>query len=212
MLKKMLATTALSALLASPALAQGVTQPQDPTTPTAPAPAEDPLGGPADDTFDAPADDAFDAPADDPLGAPADDTFDAPADDPLGAPADDAFDTQADDPLGAPADAPGVGTLDGEGAEVETGPGFAPEELIGADILDFDGQVVAQVNDVVTGADGEVETILINVGGFLGLGARTVGIPFEDVTVDTDDAGKIVLRTPLTSDDISDLPEFEQQV
>ena len=181
MLNKFLATTALSAMLALPAYAQ--------TADTA----EEPMDAPAvEEGMDAPEGDdpmADDPMADDPL---ADDALD---EDPL---AEEEFDT---DMTEAP-DAPEAGA--------EAGIELTADEVIGADVLSFEGESIANVDDVVLTAEGDVEYILVDVGGFLGLGARTVAIPFADVTVQMDDAGNPELQTQLSEDDLENMPEYEE--
>lgn len=184
MLKKLLATTALSALLVAPAYAQD-------TQPT-----EDPIEAPADTPeFDQdPAADPLDAPADDPLADPVDDPLADPADDPMADPIED--DGMTDD------------------MEMDTAPAgesVMADDIIGADLLGFDGEVIATVDDVVLDASGEIESILVDVGGFLGLGATTVAIPFADLDVATDEDGETVLRSQLTSDDLEAMPEYQEE-
>lgn len=192
MLKKLLATTALSALLIGPAFAQD-TQPTD-----------DPIEAPAD------APDASEDPMTDPLADPADDPMADPVDDPLADPADDPMTEPADDPMADPADDPMADDMDMD--TTPNGDTVLADDVIGADLLGFDGEVIATVDDVVLDATGGIESILVDVGGFLGLGATTVEIPFADVTVETDEAGDTVLRSQLTSDDLEAMPEYEEEV
>ena len=192
MLKKLLATTALSALLIGPAFAQD-TQPTD-----------DPIEAPAD------APDASEDPMTDPLADPADDPMADPVDDPLADPADDPMTEPADDPMADPADDPMADDMDMD--TTPNGDTVLADDVIGADLLGFVGEVIATVDDVVLDATGGIESILVDVGGFLGLGATTVEIPFADVTVETDEAGDTVLRSQLTSDDLEAMPEYEEEV
>lgn len=200
MLKKLLATTALSALLIGPAFAQD-TQPTD-----------DPIEAPADapDASEDPMTDPLADPADDPMADPADDPMADPVDDPLADPADDPMTEPADDPMADPADDPMADDMDMD--TTPNGDTVLADDVIGADLLGFVGEVIATVDDVVLDATGGIESILVDVGGFLGLGATTVEIPFADVTVETDEAGDTVLRSQLTSDDLEAMPEYEEEV
>lgn len=186
MLKKILATTALSALLVSPALAQDTTDPDAIDPPameeTTPEQGTDPLldSEPMDDPLDDPAD---------PLEAP---------EDPLGAPETEAPET----------DMPDMPEATDPGADVG-GATVMADDVIGADLVDFEGNSIATVDDVVMDTTGEIESVLVDVGGFLGFGARTVAIPLADITIDTDADGDTVLRTALSSDDLENLPEYE---
>lgn len=146
--------------------------------------AEEPMDAPAvEEGMDAPEGD--DPMADDPL---ADDALD---EDPL---AEEEFDTDMTEEPDMP----------------EAGIELTADEVIGADVLSFEGESIANVDDVVLTAEGDVEYILVDVGGFLGLGARTVAIPFADVTVQMDDAGNPELQTQLSEDDLENMPEYEE--
>jgi sporulation protein YlmC with PRC-barrel domain len=169
MLKKILATTALSALLAAPVLAQDAPPPDDPIDPP-----------------------VMEEPAPEP-GLPEGDVTE-PGEFP-----DDPVDTQPD-----------TAPLPGTDAAPDTAAVNA-EDVIGAELVDFEGNSIATVDDVVIDAQGGVEAVLVNVGGFLGFGARTVVIPMSDVTVDTDIEGEIVLRTALTSEDLENMPEHQEE-
>jgi sporulation protein YlmC with PRC-barrel domain len=64
------------------------------------------------------------------------------------------------------------------------------ERLQSADIRGPDGEEIGSVSDVVLSPDGQVTHALVDVGGWLGIGTRTVAIPFDDVDVmraDNDD-------------------------
>ncbi len=184
MLKKMLATTALSALLVAPALAQDTVQPDEPAD--APAMMDDAPETPTQDS------DPLDAPMEEPEA-------DMPE---FGEP-------EAADP------APEADPLQGETTGgLDTAPATDPifaEDVIGADLVDFDGETIATVDDAVLDANGNVESLLVDVGGFLGFGARTVAISMDDVTMETDLDGNVVLRTALTGDDLENLPEYEEE-
>ena len=52
-------------------------------------------------------------------------------------------------------------------------------KLIGVAVYGADGRQVGVVKDVLIGHDGVVQVVVIGVGGFLGLGAKDVGVPFD---------------------------------
>ena len=55
-------------------------------------------------------------------------------------------------------------------------------KLMGVDIYGPDDKKVGDVTEVVFDKTGKVEIITVGVGGFLGIGAKDVAIPFEQVT------------------------------
>ncbi|CAH1648066.1 PRC-barrel domain containing protein [Hyphomicrobiales bacterium] len=55
-------------------------------------------------------------------------------------------------------------------------------KLIGVDIYGPDDKKVGDVTEVIVDKTGKVEMVTVGVGGFLGIGAKDVAIPFEQVT------------------------------
>lgn len=52
-------------------------------------------------------------------------------------------------------------------------------QLIGVGVYSADNQKVGTVKDVLIDHDGAVQVVVIGVGGFLGIGAKDVGVPFN---------------------------------
>ncbi|WP_439499969.1 PRC-barrel domain-containing protein [Bosea sp. (in: a-proteobacteria)] len=55
-------------------------------------------------------------------------------------------------------------------------------KLMGVDIYGADKKKVGDVTEVLFDKTGKVEMVTVGVGGFLGIGAKDVAIPFEQVT------------------------------
>ena len=79
--------------------------------------------------------------------------------------------------LGAPAPAPvelsGDWVVD-EGWRPADMAAVTADQMIGADIRNADGQVIASVDDLILSADGKAESIAATFGGFLGFGTESV--------------------------------------
>ncbi len=70
---------------------------------------------------------------------------------------------------------------------------------------------IGEVSDVVMTRDGDVKAVLVDVGGFLGLGAKTVAITMEQLSWQTeegDDEPFLVLKTDRAA--LENAPEFER--
>jgi hypothetical protein len=59
-------------------------------------------------------------------------------------------------------------------------------KLIGVTVYGSDNQKIGAIKDVLIGHDGTARTIVIGVGGFLGMGTKDVALPFKDVQWKTD--------------------------
>ncbi len=115
-------------------------------------------------------------------------------------------------PMGATAPAPpaeltGDWVVDENFQPVEVA-GLTADQIIGADIRNADGEVVATVGDVVLGADGKAESVAAKFGGFLGFGSNTVLLTLDEVEFMRNDSGTIVLRTSLTPESLEGRPDY----
>jgi uncharacterized protein YrrD len=86
------------------------------------------------------------------------------------------------------------------------------EDLIGTDILDAEDNNVGTIDDIVLTQEGQVGEIIVDVGGFLGIGARSVAIAFDDLQIARDEGGMTTtLRayTMMTEEELENMPEWE---
>ncbi len=81
------------------------------------------------------------------------------------------------------------------------------DELTGADVHDLAGTSIGNVNDLVLSGD-TVSGALIDVGGFLGIGSKTVLVPIDALSVVRDaDQSVVRIETSLTREHLEALPE-----
>jgi len=83
--------------------------------------------------------------------------------------------------------------------------GITADELIGMNVVDASGDSVGSVTDLLFGADDQVDHAIIDVGGFLGFGAKSVAIPLDDLTIAEGD-GEVVLDK--TRDELDAMSEW----
>ena len=191
----LLATTAVASMLAFGAAAQ---EAADPAVPAAP--------------MDAP---AVEAPADAMPAEPAMPEADAAAD--VTAPEAPATET-AQEPA-APLDpaAPGAAPMDPAVADVDRvltpvqTTDISADALIGTTIQTMDGENIAEVEDVLVSADGAVEHVVAQFGGFLGFGSNKVLLTMDEIEVMQDEAGIFVVQTALTPESLEGRPEYQAE-
>jgi sporulation protein YlmC with PRC-barrel domain len=149
-----------------------------------------------DEPMDTAAAPAADQPADGNAMAPPDDAADvavapAPADQPADA-ATDATETGAiapADQAAAPADT-AMDPLNREGLVDFDELTLTAEEVIGTNVYGPDDQHIGVIGDLVLGEDGgAIDAIIIDFGGFLGIGTKEVAVGFEDLQFYANDAG-----------------------
>ncbi|MFW8633530.1 PRC-barrel domain-containing protein [Cribrihabitans pelagius] len=82
------------------------------------------------------------------------------------------------------------------------------EALTGARAYDANDEHVGEVSDVVLTADGGVDGVIVDLGGFLGIGEKPVKLTMDDVEI-TDVEGDIRVRIMMTEEQMEALPEYE---
>src|SRR3546814_8515721 len=64
--------------------------------------------------------------------------------------------------------------------------GATGEKLEGKDLYGADNQKVGEIDKVLMGPDNKANSVLVDIGGFLGIGAETVAIPVAQLRADGD--------------------------
>ncbi|MDP3197413.1 PRC-barrel domain-containing protein [Tabrizicola sp.] len=85
------------------------------------------------------------------------------------------------------------------------------ELLTGADVRGSDDASIAEVSDLVLTGEGQVTDVILDVGGFLGIGARSVAIPMDRLTVAQTEGGAVRLWVNMTKEELEALPEYKVQ-
>lgn len=80
--------------------------------------------------------------------------------------------------------------------------------LINMDVKNSADEKIGDINDVIVGADGKVEQVIISVGGFLGVGTRKVAVAWNEVKVDTN---ADVAWVNLSKQQLQIAPEFKDR-
>ena len=87
----------------------------------------------------------------------------------------------------------------------------ASEEMAEAD----DGpewESIGEISDVVMTREGDVKAVLVDIGGFLGMGAKTVAITMEELAWQTEEGDEepfLVLKTDRAA--LENAPEFDRE-
>jgi sporulation protein YlmC with PRC-barrel domain len=76
------------------------------------------------------------------------------------------------------------------------------------DVYDQTNTKIGQVMDVLVGQDGQVNALIIGVGGFLGAGEKDVAVSFNTVKATMKD-NKIYLTMNTTKDALKSAPGFK---
>lgn len=108
---------------------------------------------------------------------------------------------QTQQPLTQPGERQQLGTA--ETRQLPQGAG----EVLNKQVFGATGEEVGQVRDVIISQDGNVEAVVIERGGVLGIGAQQVAIDWNQLSVDSQRDG---LSINMTENQLSELPEYQE--
>jgi hypothetical protein len=82
-------------------------------------------------------------------------------------------------------------------------------DLLGANVVDEQGETIASVDDIVRRPGGPEDELyaVLEVGGFLGIGARQVAVPLNDLEVGADN--ELIMRG-VTQEQLEQMQPYEQ--
>ncbi|WP_026757004.1 PRC-barrel domain-containing protein [Sediminimonas qiaohouensis] len=85
------------------------------------------------------------------------------------------------------------------------------EQLMGQSVYDANGNEVGDIGEVLMNGDGESTEVVIEVGGFLGIGEKPVAVALKDLTISRSDGASSALRieTAHTEEDLDSMPEWK---
>jgi len=79
---------------------------------------------------------------------------------------------------------------------------ISADNLIGTTVYGADDANIGKIDDIVLTSDNQVDAVVVDVGGFLGIGAKPVAIGMDKLKFMTDKDGKTYLYTNFTKDQL----------
>ncbi|WP_299655340.1 PRC-barrel domain-containing protein [uncultured Jannaschia sp.] len=86
---------------------------------------------------------------------------------------------------------------------------FEADSLTGSSLYGSNDENIGEVSDLVMNDAGTVDGVLVEVGGFLGLGEKEVEIPFDRLTILRSEAGDIRAYIEATEDELESMPSAQ---
>lgn len=86
------------------------------------------------------------------------------------------------------------------------------EDLEGVALFDATDERVGEISDIVLTDDGQVEQVIVDAGGFLGLGEKPVAVAFDEIEISRDQAGEadaLEATTSLTIEEFEAMKEWK---
>ena len=106
--------------------------------------------------------------------------------------------------------AAGQATQNRAGAPATTGSTTTLPTVSDADWTTMKGNHdhIGEVNNLVLSTDGRIQHVVLGVGGFLGIGEKSVSVRFSDIRWMTDSSGKIFGVVQRTRQELEAAPAF----
>jgi len=137
----------------------------------------------------------------------------APAD-PAVEPMDQAQTTAPADPAApaatAPTDTTTTAAIDRSTLKEMPATEMRAEDLIGTTVYGANDANVGSIGDVLLTADGKIDAYLVDVGGFLGMGAKEVAIGSDNLAFMTDNDGNKYLYTTFTKEQLDAAAAYDK--
>lgn len=91
-----------------------------------------------------------------------------------------------------------------------TGAELSAETLTGTTVYGPNDENIGSVSDIALTADGKVDAIILDVGGFLGIGQKSVAVAMDNLQFMKDSGGSVYLYTAFTQDQLKNAPEYNK--
>jgi sporulation protein YlmC with PRC-barrel domain len=84
------------------------------------------------------------------------------------------------------------------------------ESVLKASVRNANNEKVGEIEDVYLDAKGQIQTVVVSVGGFLGMGSKHVEVKWSDLQVKRD-GDTIAVVTSWTKDSLKAMPDFKYE-
>lgn len=95
------------------------------------------------------------------------------------------------------------------GYQVYDGTTLSTADLDGETVYGADEQQVSTISALLLDGNGVVTDAILDMGGFLGLGTRSVAVPYSELIVLRSGQGQVRVYLPYTEEQLQGLPEYE---
>lgn len=81
--------------------------------------------------------------------------------------------------------------------------------FIGQSVTNDAGESVGSINDLLFDKTGRIHSVVIGVGGFLGIGEKNVAMSYSALSTTADNKGKRVVRLSVSKEQLKAAPDFK---
>jgi sporulation protein YlmC with PRC-barrel domain len=119
-------------------------------------------------------------------------------------------DTAANQPAAGATDNTQTAAIDRNSLkEVDMGQ-MSAENLVGTTVYGANDENIGEVGDVVLSQDGKVDAIIIDVGGFLGMGEKPVAVGMDNLQFLSDENNRMYLYTNFSKEQLDQAQAYDE--
>lgn len=108
------------------------------------------------------------------------------------------------------AERPAISTpLDRSGFSEFDETGLSADDLRGIGVYGINDEQIGTIGDIVTNPDGSFDAVIVDVGGFLGLGAKPVAVGYDNLVFSADTFGNRYLFLNATREQLEAQPTYD---
>ena len=85
---------------------------------------------------------------------------------------------------------------------------MSADDLMGSAVYSQDEENLGEIGDVIFDAQGAIQAVVVDVGGFLGIGEKPVALEYNAVTVQQNGNGDIRVMVNATQDQLQNAPTY----
>jgi sporulation protein YlmC with PRC-barrel domain len=86
---------------------------------------------------------------------------------------------------------------------------IATSKLVGASVYNAQNENIGQIEDLIISSSGSVSTVVIGVGGFLGIGEKKVAMPYSALKAEKGDNNLLKIVVEGTRESLKAQPDFK---
>lgn len=85
------------------------------------------------------------------------------------------------------------------------------DNVTGATVIGPDGEDIAAVDDILLNADGSIDAMIVDFGGFLGLGQKRVAVGMDNLEFAANESGDVIIYSDFTREELEAQPEYNEE-
>jgi sporulation protein YlmC with PRC-barrel domain len=87
---------------------------------------------------------------------------------------------------------------------------YLASSLVGASVTNAKNETIGTINDIVTDKDGKIVAVLVNAGGFLGIGGKDIAVRFQDLNIERNGGNDLTVSLNMDQDMIASAPDYQR--